>query len=109
MGPAQIVETVKLAERVLRCGAAARARSHWFTVNKETGMRSFARSIVLAVVLAAGSAPASMAAAETISQCYDRVLTDCTEALESARWWEKPAIGALCTLMLVGCSSNGLQ
>ncbi|HSL69615.1 MAG TPA: hypothetical protein VK864_05195 [Longimicrobiales bacterium] len=72
-------------------------------------MRSFARSTVLAAVLAAGTAPASLAAAETISECYDRVLTDCTEALDGARWWEKPAIGAICTLMLAGCSSNGLQ
>jgi hypothetical protein len=46
--------------------------------------------------------------AHTIEDCYDSVLSSCADALEEARWWEKPAVGFICTGMLMGCGLDAL-
>jgi hypothetical protein len=46
--------------------------------------------------------------ADSVSECYDQVLTQCDDALEEARWWEKPAVGAFCAGMMIGCGLEGL-
>jgi hypothetical protein len=48
------------------------------------------------------------AMAHTIEDCYDSVLSSCADALDEARWWQKPAVGVLCTGMLVGCGLEAL-
>lgn len=47
---------------------------------------------------------ASPIAAETAADCYEKVLKMCSEALDGARWYEKAAIGVMCTGMLAGCN-----
>ena len=48
------------------------------------------------------------AQSSSVADCYERVLAMCNEALENAKWWEKPAIGLLCTGMLAGCAAEAL-
>jgi hypothetical protein len=43
-----------------------------------------------------------------VADCYDRVLANCNAALDDASWWEKPAVGLLCTGMLAGCGFDAL-
>lgn len=45
-------------------------------------------------------------AAETVSECYNRVVERCDTALSNAAWWEKPAVGIMCTGLLGGCTGN---
>lgn len=42
--------------------------------------------------------------AETVSQCQDRVIASCAEAMEDTNWAERVAVGILCAGRLVGCS-----
>lgn len=51
-------------------------------------------------------AAAAPLAAETVSECYFRVIAECDEALANAKWWEKPAVGVLCAGMMGGCTGN---
>ena len=46
--------------------------------------------------------------ADSVSECYDQVLSACDDALEQSRWWQKPAVGAFCAGMMVGCGLEGL-
>ena len=45
-------------------------------------------------------------AAETVADCYDKVLTKCADAMDGARWYEKVALGILCSAMLAGCNTT---
>jgi hypothetical protein len=64
------------------------------------------RSIYLVAFVAVIGATAQPVAAETVADCYNKVLDRCADALDGARWYEKPAIGILCTAMLVGCNTT---
>ena len=55
--------------------------------------------MALMVMVTAGSAPVF----GDTNACYDQVLRTCTDVLKESRWWQKPAVGAFCTLMLAGC------
>lgn len=66
-------------------------------------MNSFTRPVAVAltaIVMAGATAPL---AAETVADCYEKVLNMCADALDAARWYEKPIIGAMCSAMLAGC------
>jgi hypothetical protein len=43
-----------------------------------------------------------------VATCYDKVMGSCNEALEASSWWEKPAVGLLCTGMLAGCGFEAI-
>jgi len=61
-------------------------------------LRTVGLASALAVVLAV---PAS---AGPVEDCYDAVINRCDAALDGAKWYEKVAVGAACTLMLAGCA-----
>jgi hypothetical protein len=61
---------------------------------------------IVAVPLLAVAMTANPIAAETVADCYEKVLNMCAEALEGARFYEKPIIGAMCTAMMLGCSTT---
>lgn len=60
----------------------------------------------VAVSLIAVGMTANPIAAETVADCYEKVLGMCAEALDGARFYEKPIIGAMCTAMMLGCSTT---
>lgn len=61
--------------------------------------------VPLAALALTASLSAPLLADETVSECQDRVITDCAAALEDANWVEKVAIGVVCTGRLAGCST----
>lgn len=61
---------------------------------------------IFAVSLTAVAMTANPIAAETVADCYAKVLDMCADALEGARFYEKPIIGAMCSAMLLGCSTT---
>lgn len=46
---------------------------------------------------------ASPAMAETVEECVNRVTRDCDMALKEANWYEKVAIGIVCSAMYLTC------
>lgn len=65
------------------------------------------RKAVVIFTLAIG-AFTSPVFAGPVEDCYDKVLRTCDQALEESAWWEKPAVGLLCTLMLGGCAFEAI-
>jgi hypothetical protein len=61
--------------------------------------------VPLAALALTASLSAPLLAEETVSQCQDRVISDCAAALEDANWIEAVAIGVVCTGRLAGCST----
>ena len=51
---------------------------------------------------------APLLAEETVLECQQRVIDECAEVLEDASWWEKPAIGVVCTARLLGCAGTSV-
>lgn len=68
-------------------------------------MRRSLRILGMASVLTF-AATVPLAAAGPVEDCYDRVLERCDAALAEAKWYEKIAIGALCTGLLAGCTGS---
>jgi hypothetical protein len=64
------------------------------------------RSIYLVAAVAVIGATAQPVVAADVADCYNKVLDRCADALDGARWYEKPAIGVLCAAMLVGCNTT---
>ena len=60
------------------------------------------RKTLAALMLVTGCFTSPLFARDTVD-CYDRVIAMCDDALDDARFWEKPAIGLFCTGMLAGC------
>jgi len=60
----------------------------------------------LGLIGALSLSAASGSAAESVSDCYERVLERCDAALSNASWWEKPALGIMCTGLLGGCTGD---
>jgi len=65
-----------------------------------------ARRAVAALMLMMASVQSPIFAGE-VADCYAYVLGECAAALETARWWQKPAVGLLCAGMLAGCVGDG--
>jgi hypothetical protein len=59
----------------------------------------------LAILMLAGAGFHSPIAGgqSEVTDCYERVLAMCADALEDANWLEKVGLGILCTGMLTGC------
>jgi hypothetical protein len=75
-----------------------------------TGGMTMLRNILkirktLAILMLAGAGFHSPIAAEgsDVSDCYERVLEICADALEDANWIESVGVGILCVGMLAGC------
>lgn len=66
------------------------------------GRQSFG-ALALALTLAAPLA------AETVSECQNRVIRECAAALEDSNWAEKIAVGVFCTGRIAGCSAITLK
>ena len=64
------------------------------------------RSIYLVAAVAVIGATAQPVAAETVAECYVRVLDTCADAMDGARWYERFSLGLLCSAMLVGCNTT---
>lgn len=60
--------------------------------------------IRLVGALAMATVFAAPLAAETISECQERVIAHCAQAMEDANWAERIALGVFCTGRLAGCS-----
>lgn len=69
-------------------------------------MHSFHRAVVTAVAITALATAARPLAAQTVAECYEKVLTLCAEAMDGAKWYEKVAVGVVCTAMLAGCNTT---
>lgn len=59
--------------------------------------------------LAMATAVAAPLAAETVSECQERVIANCAEAMEDANLIERVALGAFCTGLLAGCSIRSVS
>jgi hypothetical protein len=46
---------------------------------------------------------ASPAMAETVQECTERVIRDCDRALADSNWFEKVAVGIVCSGMYLAC------
>ena len=68
-----------------------------FSIQKGVVLFTFALSGFLSPVFAG----------ET-TDCFWEVQERCDDALEEAKWWEKPAVGLVCTGMLAGCAFESL-
>lgn len=64
------------------------------------------RTVMLAMSLSVGVAVP--AAADPVSDCYNAVLDKCAAAMEDAAWYEKFALGVLCSGMLAGCTGKAV-
>jgi hypothetical protein len=73
---------------------------------KARTMHTLNRAIMTAVAVTALATAARPLAAQTVAECYEKVLTLCAAAMEDARWYEKAALGVVCTAMLVGCNTT---
>lgn len=65
---------------------------------QQIGKQSFG-ALALALALAAPLA------AETVSECQNRVIQECAAALDDSNWVEKIAVGVFCTARIAGCSA----
>lgn len=48
-------------------------------------------------------------AAETVSQCQERVIANCADAMEDANVFERVALGVFCSGLLAGCSVRSVN
>jgi hypothetical protein len=64
------------------------------------------RSIYLVATVAVIGATAQPVAAETVADCYNKVLTRCAAAMEDANFFERVAVGVFCAGMLLGCNTT---
>lgn len=60
-------------------------------------------SIVVVGMLAGATTPL---AAQTVAECYAKVLNMCSDAMVGANWFERFAIAEVCTALLVGCNTS---
>lgn len=68
-------------------------------------MKKPTRPILLgAFALLAAGPTASYA--QTVKECYDEVTWDCYQAMKDAKWYEKVALGAYCSALLAGCTTE---
>lgn len=58
------------------------------------------RAGFLALLLAVAPVPAQ---ANETSDCCRDVVSDCAGAMEGGRWYERFAVGVICTGMIAGC------
>ena len=72
-------------------------------------MKTSNRAVLLVSALTIATGSLSGLAAETVGECQERVIESCAEAMEDARFYERVAVGLLCTGLLVGCSANILK
>lgn len=63
------------------------------------------RNLRVATVLLALALPTN-AYAETVADCYEKVLKLCADAMEESNWFERFAVGVMCTGMLAGCNTQ---
>lgn len=68
-------------------------------------MKKPTRPILLAAFALMAAGP-TVTYAEKVSECYDKVTWDCHQAMKEAKWFEKIALGAVCTGMLAGCTTQ---
>jgi hypothetical protein len=65
-------------------------------------MRHLTLHTLAALTLAAAVA-SPLLAEETVEQCVNRVTRDCDAALADSNWFEKVAVGIVCTGMYAAC------
>jgi hypothetical protein len=58
------------------------------------------------VAVASIGASAQPLAAQTVAECYEKVIGMCDSALAASAWWEKPIVGAMCAAMMLGCNAS---
>jgi hypothetical protein len=73
---------------------------------RKNNMHNFSRVVINAVTIATLAVTARPLAAQTVAECYEKVLTMCDTALAASSWWEKPIVGAMCAGMLLGCNTT---
>ncbi len=65
------------------------------------------RQAVVVLTLALGGMSSPVFGGPT-TNCYDHVLDRCNDALGESRWWQKPAVGVACSLMMGGCAFESM-
>lgn len=65
-----------------------------------------ARFVYSAMLAGALSASAQPLAAQTVQECYDYVIKTCSDAMEDSNFFERVAIGIVCSAMLAGCTAK---
>jgi hypothetical protein len=61
--------------------------------------------VPLAALALTASLSAPLLAEETVTQCQDRIISECARAMEDSNWAERVALGIVCTGRLAGCST----
>lgn len=64
------------------------------------------RRILQTTLLTASLLAPTRLYAESVADCYERVTELCADAMDGARWYERFAVGVLCTGMLAGCAAE---
>jgi len=70
-----------------------------------TGRKTRKAIAIFTLAMGAFTAPV---VGDSISECYDKVLRHCNDALEESNYLEKMAVGLICTGMLAGCGFEAI-
>lgn len=66
-------------------------------------IRMLLSTVALPIAIVVMARPAQ-AATTPYTDCVDKIIADCNEALSEASLWEKPIIGLACTALIAGCA-----
>lgn len=61
--------------------------------------------VPLAALALTASLSAPLLAEETITDCQNRIIFECAQAMEDSNWAERIALGIVCTGRIAGCST----
>ncbi len=62
----------------------------------------------IAVFTLAMGAFATPVVGDSVSECYDKVIQKCADAMEDANYLERFSLGLVCTGMLAGCGFEAI-
>ncbi len=71
-------------------------------------MRHLTLHTLAALTLTVASA-SPLLAEETVGQCIERVTRDCDAALADSNWFEKVAVGIVCSGMYLACGGTNIN
>jgi len=72
-----------------------------------TNAPTIRKAVAVLMLVAAGfHAPVS---AESVGECLEETLELCADTLEDCNYFEKVAVGFVCTVMLAACSAESIS
>lgn len=66
--------------------------------------RMIRRAVAMAVLTSAATFALPAPGYASTESCYDKVIMDCANAMEDSRWYERFALGVICSGLLAGCA-----